>query len=56
MDDREKIDLILDWAAKNPEFETMFVEKMAEKLEKFGVLTERQSEALDNIIERWGIE
>lgn len=52
----DRIDLILSWADEHPDFDTAFVDSMAEKLETYGELTEAQSDALDNIIERWRIE
>lgn len=56
MDDEEKIELILNWAEDHPEFDSTFVEDVSETYEEKGVLTDRQSEALDNIIAEFHIE
>lgn len=52
----EKIDMILEWADEHPEFDAEFVEDLQDKFETYGRLTENQEAALDNIIEKWGIE
>lgn len=54
--DEEKIKLIMDWAADNDSFDSSFVEDMLNRIEKGGSLTEKQSQALDNIIDKWQIE
>ena len=55
--DQDKIDLILGWAeGKEHFFDTAFVQELQGKLERYGKLTERQSEALDNIIDKFEIE
>jgi hypothetical protein len=56
MGDQEKIELILDWANEHPKFDPTFVEELSHKISEYGELTESQSEALDNIIERWHIQ
>jgi hypothetical protein len=48
--------MVLDWAEQHPEFDESFVKSLAEKLESFGSLTSGQSDALDNIIEKWRID
>lgn len=55
-EDEHNIALIMDWASEHPEFDTEFVERLSEQLDKRGYLTEKQSAALENIIERFGIE
>lgn len=55
MDSEEKIKMILTWADDHPKFDRFFVEEMEEKLDQFGGLTENQTEALDHIIDKWGI-
>lgn len=53
----EKIDMILEWAdEKDRDFDTEFVESLQNHLDAFGYLTKAQEAALDNIIEKWGIE
>ena len=56
MDDEEKCELILEWAMDHSNFDTAFVEDMLDKLQEGDELTEGQSNALHNIIERFGIE
>ena len=52
----EKIKMILEWAdEEKPEFDTGFVESLQDQLEKKDFLTDAQEEALDNIIDKWGI-
>lgn len=55
MADREKIDLVLDWADDHPEFDASFVESLEVYLDNRPELTQTQREALDNIIARWRI-
>jgi hypothetical protein len=50
----DRIDLILDWAENHPKFDTTFVESLRDS--NRDAPTEAQSNALDNIIERFGIE
>lgn len=52
----EKLELILDWADDNPDFDTAFVEELYDCHEHRGHLTDRQEEALDNIIEKFKIQ
>lgn len=56
MDDQDKIDAILTWAEENDHFDTEFVSRLQSRLDSHGLLTDKQSEALDNIIEKFGIE
>jgi uncharacterized coiled-coil protein SlyX len=56
MDDEDKIELILEWAQYHPNFDTDYVEDLQQQLAEGQELTERQSEALDNIIERFRID
>ena len=56
MGDEEKIQMILDWADTQKSFDTTFVEELSDKLGEWGELTDGQSAALDNIIEKWHIE
>jgi hypothetical protein len=46
----DKIEMILDWARKNPWFNTEFVEDLLDKYNQYGRLTGSQEQALDNII------
>ncbi len=53
---QKKIDTILEWALDNPEFETGFIDRINEVFQERGVITPRQEEAIDNILEKWDIE
>lgn len=50
-----KINLILNWAHSNADFDTDFVLSVKRSCEKNGRLTDKQSLGLDNIIKRFGI-
>lgn len=52
----DAIKAVQNWALDNPDFDTSFVDSLAEGLEKFGSLTERQESALSNIISRFEID
>lgn len=56
MDDQEMIDLILNWAALNEDFDVNFVMDLEMKLKRYGHLTKSQSEALENIIDKYELE
>ncbi len=51
----DRIYRILKWAEDHPNFDTEFVENMADVLSEYGELTEAQEEALDNIIQGFQI-
>lgn len=54
---QDKIDSIMSWAEERDDFDTSFVERMSGILRESGrLLTEAQKAAIDNIIERFGIE
>ena len=55
-DDLAAVEAVLDWAQDQVDFNTEFLESLQERLENGRELTERQREALDNIIEKWGIK
>lgn len=58
MDIGEKIDMVLEWADSEDaprDFDTSFVESLQEQFEDRGWLSDRQEEALDNIINKFGI-
>lgn len=50
-----KIERILEWAEENPKFDTEFVERLQDQLDRAGELSVDQIRALDNILERWRI-
>ena len=50
-----KINLILRWAESNEFFDTSFVESIKRRCELTGQLSNKQKQALDNIIEKFGI-
>ena len=52
----EKVEAILEWASERPDFDTDFIDSLYERLEKGFSLTDGQETALENIIEKWGIE
>lgn len=54
-DPQELIGRILEWAESNDSFDTSFVESMQEALDQRGGLSDRQLDALRNIIRRWRI-
>jgi hypothetical protein len=56
MDDHDKVELILEWASHNSSFDPEFVISCQHRLERYGRLTERQNEALDDIMDQFGIE
>ena len=50
---REFIDIIQEWALEHEDFDTSFVDSIAEQLESRGSVTDRQLAALQNIVEKW---
>lgn len=54
----QAIKAIQNWAMLegNEDFDTSFVESVAEGMEKFGEPTERQASAIENIITRFEID
>lgn len=54
--DQEKVDRILKWAKLNDHFDISFVKSMSQIVWGEGKrLTEAQTNAIDNIIEKWNI-
>lgn len=53
MSDDELINIALDFADNNSQFNPHFIHGMEETLESFEELTEQQRYALENIIEKW---
>ncbi len=56
MDYYDKCEAIMEWAEGHLNFDTDFIEDMIKRMEDERELTEAQEAAIDNIIERWGIE
>lgn len=54
-DPEDKIEKVLKWADKNPNFDTTFIESLAEQLSNGKDLTDAQENALNNIIKRFRI-
>lgn len=52
----QRIETILEWAEGNPSFDTKFIEDLQEQLEGEGFLTDKQQNAVLNIMEKWHIE
>lgn len=52
---KDKIDRILEWAEAHSQFDTEFVERLDDQLDRTGELSVDQIRALDNIIEKWHI-
>ena len=52
----ERIETVLNWAADHPDFDLEFVESLKKQLEDRGSFSDKQEEALDNIIEKWRID
>lgn len=50
-----KIDIILEWATRNPNFDCTFVEKMQQKVISGVWLTPNQESAIDNILAKFRI-
>ena len=50
-----KIDKVIKWAASHEEFNSEYVESLKASSKRNGRLTEKQSQALDNIIKKWKI-
>ena len=55
-DDLAAVEAVLDWAQDHADFNTEFLESLQERLENGRELTERQREALCNIVEKWDID
>lgn len=51
----EKLNMILDWATCQPNFDISFVEDLHQKYQEDLELTANQEQALDNIIYRFNI-
>lgn len=51
-----RINLVLDWARDNNEFDKTFINSIKRSCERTGKLTVKQKIALDNIICKWKIE
>lgn len=52
----QKINAILDFGDGKENFSTSFVESIQEQLFTKQYLSDKQKHAINNIIERWGIE
>jgi hypothetical protein len=52
----EKIALVQDWALEHEFFDTTFVDSLAEQIKKGRDLTDKQVQALMNIIDQWNME
>ncbi len=52
----EKIQAVQDWADTHTDFDCDFVDSLGEQLERQGELSQKQIDALDNIIEKFHIE
>ncbi len=53
--DQELLDLIFEWAEGQTTFDTAYVERLQEFLSARGELTPNQREAVERIIDKWGI-
>jgi hypothetical protein len=53
MSDEELINIALDYADENPEFNPCFVKSLEEALDEYDELTEAQRDGLENIIIKW---
>ncbi len=57
MDAGEKIEMVLEWADEQGRgFDTEFIESLDNYYSAMGYLTQKQMDALDNIIAKWRIE
>ncbi len=52
----DKLGLISDWATEHPEFDTEFIDSLARQFEERGNLSNKQVEALSNIISKWEMD
>lgn len=52
----EKLEMTIEWMAENKHVDDSYVQSLYDYCERFSGLTERQYEALENIIERFRIE
>ncbi len=51
-----KINLVLEWAKNQPNFDSNFIKSLKTSCERTGKLTDKQQIALENIINKWKIE
>lgn len=56
MEELSKIEMVLLWAQDHPNFNTDFILNLKDAVHEYGDLTYAQSEALDNIIEKFRAE
>lgn len=54
--DQIKIESVLSWANTKPDFKTDFIISVKNSFERNGKLTDKQTQAIDNIITRFGIK
>jgi len=52
----EVLTAVKNWAETKEEFDDSFINSLIDGYEKYGSLTEKQSEALGNIIEKFRID
>ncbi len=52
----ERIDLVLDHAEENPDFDITFIEGLKQQLQEWGKLSPKQIAALNSIIDKLGLE
>ncbi len=55
LSDHDKLDMVEEWAANVPTFDTTFIDSLRERMSRIGYLSSAQEEALDNIIDKWKI-
>lgn len=55
MSDEELINLALDFADENPEFNVSFIKSLEEALDEYDELTDAQRAGLENIVEKWNM-
>lgn len=55
LSNEELINICLDFADENDDFDISFVKKMEECIDEYGDLTEGQRKALENIVETWNM-
>ena len=53
---KETIETIFNWAAEHSEFDPEFVKSLSKQLEDRGTLSDKQKDALHNIVEKWNME
>lgn len=52
----EKFEKLFEFASEHPEFDTEFIDSVYKYFEENNDVSDRQFQALDRVIEKWGID